>query len=390
MKPLLAVLVVTMFILMTCSKDKGTTPALKPSIGLSTAEIRFSLAEFDPQPAPRMVVVSNLGQAVLNCGISEGCDWLELSLSATQLNPAEAETVFVTAHTYGKSLGVYVDSIMLTDTKAANSPQKIAVVLEITRALRPAIAVSSEQLSFNSVLAGPSPTPQTLRIFNSGSDTLRCTASKKADWLSFDMPSTNLRSGDSLSVLVSVNSSGKAVGIYRDTILLEDNAAANSPYKVPVLLTVAAESTLVIMDSLSSSWTYDGVLYENYYFYTLTANWRMRCYSNCSRSAEVFAYVASDTFNTGVLGKDESFAPFTISPGSSRSATFAFPVYVAYYPPPFELPWLIWVKYRVDGVEYFTKAVFVPGSSTSKQAAAPGQVQPSSTFSRTHQLEITK
>ncbi len=153
---------------------------------------------------------------------------------------------------------------------------------------------------------------------------------------------------------------------------------------------MAAESTLIIMDSLSSSWTYDGVLYENYYFYTLTANWRMRCYSNWSRSAEVFAYVASDTFNTGVLGKDESFAPFTLSPGSSRSATFAFPVYVAYYPPPFELPWLIWVKYRVDGVEYFTKAVFVPGSSTSKQAAAPGQVQPSSTFSRTHQLEITR
>ncbi|TFH61481.1 MAG: hypothetical protein E4G91_08100 [Candidatus Zixiibacteriota bacterium] len=379
-----------MFILVTCSKDKGTTSELKPSIGLSTSEIHFSLAEFDPQPAPRMVVVSNAGQAALNCGLSKKCDWLGLSLSATQLNPAEAETIFVTVHPAGKLLGVYVDSIVLTDAKAANSPQYIAVVLEITRALKPVIAVSSEQLSFYSVRMEPSPAPQTLKLYNTGGDTLRCTASKKADWLSFDMPSTNLRSGDSLSVLVSVNSSGKAVGIYRDTILLEDNAAANSPYKVPVLLTVEAQSTLIIMDSLSSSWTYDGVLYENYYFYTLTSNWRMRCYSNCSKSVEVFAYVASDTFNTGLLGQDESLTPFTLSPGSSRDATFAFPVYVAYYPPPFEIPWLIWVKYRVDGVEYFTKALVVPGPSTPKRATAPGKIQPSSRFSHEPQGEIIR
>lgn len=220
MKHILAALVVAMFILVTCSKNKGTTPELKPSIGVSTSEIRFSLAEFDPQPAPRMVVVSNAGQATLNCGLSERCDWLELSLSATKLDPAEAETVFVTARPTGKPVGVYVDSILLTDAKAANSPQNIAVVLEITRALKPVIAVSSEQLSFYSVRIGPSPVPQTLKLFNGGSDTLRCTASKKASWLSFDMPSTNLCSGDSQSVLVSVNSSGKAVGIYRDTILL--------------------------------------------------------------------------------------------------------------------------------------------------------------------------
>jgi hypothetical protein len=389
MKHLFTVLLVALPFLVTCSKDKGTTPQTKSSIGVSTSEIRFSLAEFDPQPAPRMVVVSNTGQAALNCGLSKRCDWLELSQSATQLNAAEAETVFVTVHPSGKSIGIYVDSIVLTDTKATNSPQIVAVTLEITRALKPAIAASSEKLSFYSVEKGPSPSSQILRIYNSGSDTLKCTASKKADWLSFDMPPTNLCPGDSQSVLVSVNSSGKGVGIYRDTILLQDSAAANSPFQVPVFLTVAAESTLIIIDSTDVRWSYIGLEEPNLYWYSTTSTWRMKCYSNVGKSANVYSYAVSDSSNTYYLG-DVNFPPLSLSSGESFTDSIQFRVGFYYSPPPLQFAWLIWVKYRVDGVERFTKALFVPGPSSSKRLAVPGQTQRPMMFSRTTQLEIIR
>jgi hypothetical protein len=389
MKHLFAALLVASCILVTCSKDKGTTSEPKPSISVSTSDMRFSLAEFDPQPAPRMVVVSNTGQAALNCGLSKRCDWLELNQSATQLNAAEAETVYVTVHPSGKSIGIYVDSIVLTDAKAANSPQIVAVTLEITRALKPAIAASSEKLFFYSVEKGPSPVSQTLRIFNSGSDTLRSTASKKADWLSFDMPPTNLCPGDNQSVLVSVNSSGKGVGIYRDTITLQDSAAANSPFKIPVLLTVAAESTLIIIDSTDVRWSYIGLEEPNLYWYSTTSTWRMKCYSNVGKTAEVYSYAVSDSSNTYYLG-DVNIPPFSLSSGDSFIDSIQFRVGVYYHPPPLQIGWLIWIKYRVDGVERFTKVLFVSGPSSSKRLAVIEQDQQSSTFSRSTQLEIIR
>lgn len=98
----------------------------------------------------------------------------------------------------------------------------------------PVIACSPSQLSFEAYEGGSNPADQTLSISNSGGGTLAWTITDLTTWLS-ESPTTG---GNSEAVTTSVSISGLSAGIYKDTISITDAAATNSPYKIPVELTV--------------------------------------------------------------------------------------------------------------------------------------------------------
>lgn len=100
----------------------------------------------------------------------------------------------------------------------------------------PRIAVEPPSLSFAAVLWHDPPAPQTLTITNAGGGTLRWTASANVPWLQLGTTEGEAPSEVSVSVLTE----GLEPGTYEGTITITAEGAVNSPFAVPVTLTVEA------------------------------------------------------------------------------------------------------------------------------------------------------
>lgn len=99
----------------------------------------------------------------------------------------------------------------------------------------PVIQAEPSRLTFNTVERGPAPTPQKLKITNAGGGTLNWTAKVlDAPWLKLDSTSGTAPS----EILVSVDLTGLAPGKFEGRIIIEAPSATNSPFTIPVTLTI--------------------------------------------------------------------------------------------------------------------------------------------------------
>jgi hypothetical protein len=112
----------------------------QPAIGLSVPEVDFDITAGDPDPAPVIVDVTNIGDGTLMnlavSGIEYGAGqqggWLEATLNGTSL--------IVRARRQGLATGVYTAAVRVTADNAANAPQSLLVTFSI---LTPASIVLS-------------------------------------------------------------------------------------------------------------------------------------------------------------------------------------------------------------------------------------------------------
>lgn len=215
-----------------------------PVIGVDPLLFTFEGVQDGANPTGQALNISNTGFGTLNWTVSKTTGWLGLDPTSG----ADDGTVTVSVDLAGLSAGTYLDTIVVADAAASNSPVKVPVTLNVTAAQKPVIALNPTAFTFEAIIDSIIPPSQTLAITNSGAGTLNWAAAKGAAWLTLD-PTSGTGEG---SVTVSVDITGLTAATYIDTIVVSDPNAVNSPQRVPVTLVVTAKPKPIIYLSPSS------------------------------------------------------------------------------------------------------------------------------------------
>ena len=212
-----------------------------PEISVSPKNLTFVAKSGGASPSPQNIVIRNSGQSTLNYTISDDAAWLEVS-PASGTSGGENRTHAVSVASGGLAEGNYNATITITDPNATNNPQRVAVSLQVSKELPPAIWVDKPSLSFAAQVGGSNPSPQSIDIKNSGGGTLSYAITWNAAWMTVT-PQSGSSTGQENRHTVSVNSGGLGQGTYNGTITITSGAAVNSPQQVGVTLQVAAIPT---------------------------------------------------------------------------------------------------------------------------------------------------
>lgn len=112
----------------------------------------------------------------------------------------------------------------------------------------PVIVANPTSFTFTAQQGTSNPASQTLNITNSGAGTLSWSVTKKTSWLSLN-PVSGTGNG---STTLSVNITDLLANTFRDTIVIADPAASNTPVSVPVTLTITAPPPAIVLTPASA------------------------------------------------------------------------------------------------------------------------------------------
>ena len=209
-----------------------------PEIWVSSSSLTFSAEEGAGNPASQNIKIKNSGEQTLNYSISDDADWLSVNPASGSSTGGE-NSHSVSVDISGLSSGSHTGTITVSDPNASNNPQSVAVTLNISQQQPPEIWVSPVSLTFIGTEGGSNPSSQSLKIKNSGAQTLNYTLSDDAGWLSVS-PTSGSSTGEENSHTVSVNISGMSSGSYPGTITITDSNASNNPQTVSVTLNLSS------------------------------------------------------------------------------------------------------------------------------------------------------
>jgi hypothetical protein len=104
--------------------------SLPPTIAVDPDVLRFSARVGGSNPATQRIRVRNSGEGTLNYTVAEGAAWMNITpAGGTSTGQEVSHTVSVTIS--GLSVGTYSGLITVSSSNATNSPQTVAVTLEI-------------------------------------------------------------------------------------------------------------------------------------------------------------------------------------------------------------------------------------------------------------------
>jgi hypothetical protein len=141
-------------------------------------------------------------------------------------------------------------STMLTLTDASLFPPRFIKGTERlgNPATSPVIVANPTSFTFTGQQGGANPVSQTLNISNSGPGTLNWTVTSNHTWLHLN-PGSGTGNG---STSVSADLTGLTANTYRDTIVIADPNASNTPVLVPVTFTVTAPPPTIVLTPASA------------------------------------------------------------------------------------------------------------------------------------------
>ena len=197
-----------------------------PTIGVDPDEFFFNAVAGGANPAAKTLTISNTGGSTLNWTVTNSEPWLSLAPGSGTGGGDVTLSVDIT----GLAFDDYVDTILVTDPAATNSPFPVAVYLSVGSDL-PIISVDP---IFNFV---PVPTssravdPRTIKIRNDGAGTMNFWTEENSTRLLTVTPASGTAPED---VEVGFKlTSGSAGDDFFDTLWVFSNEAINSP--VPVV-----------------------------------------------------------------------------------------------------------------------------------------------------------
>ena len=152
-----------------------TPPA---TIGVNPGSLSFSAVQGMSNPSSQGITISNSGGETLAWAAQSTASWLTISPAGGTAPAAATASVNIS----GLTAGTYNGTILVSGTRATNSPQSIPVTLTV--APPPVISLSPTSLSFAAVQGSSNPATQSISISNTGGGTLAWTASDSASWLS--------------------------------------------------------------------------------------------------------------------------------------------------------------------------------------------------------------
>lgn len=209
-------------------------PLIPPHIELSTTAMTFEGTVGYPSPPSQQLQISNSGDNTFDWTASSSSSWLS---AIPDFGTAGLSFVGINVNTAGLTEGTYYDTLVITSAEADNSPQMLAVTLNMIK-LPPRIVVDPEEFSVSGVQDGVNPADRILHIATDvlGSD-LNWTVTNSESWLTLSPTS----GAPPDSVTLSFDISGLAFGYYYDTIIVSDPNAVNDPVEVPVTLQIVSD-----------------------------------------------------------------------------------------------------------------------------------------------------
>jgi uncharacterized protein (TIGR03437 family) len=210
-----------------------------PVLQLSETALQFvALAGSGPQSHAVQLASSNSQPLSWTAGAStlSGGNWLTVTPGS---GASTAASVNIAANPAGLVTGSYFGRVEVAASGAASSPQSVVVQLTV-------VATSTEPaLSTNGLVfvaaQNTTPAPQSLRISTLSTTPIPITAGHEEDdsisWFSIHYSAFTVEAGASVTLTVSVDNPGLAVGAYTGTVNVQ-NTADLSTYHVNVLLVV--------------------------------------------------------------------------------------------------------------------------------------------------------
>lgn len=185
-----------------------------PTIQVVPDSLRFQGLENGTNPANQAFAINNIGQGVLNWTATENAGWFSLS----SYNGTAPSNVSVSIDNTGLTAGVYVDSILISDSTAINSPRRVKVVFELFSAF-PVIEFSPDSI-FVVGSDTQNPANRILYIENNGGGVMNWTLTKKNAWLGLSSNSGTAVQGTPEPVTLTFDRNLVDFGKHYDTITI--------------------------------------------------------------------------------------------------------------------------------------------------------------------------
>ena len=162
-----------------------TVTAAAPNLTATPSSLTFNYQIGGTAPAAQTVSVGSTGAALsytVTSTTTSGGSWL----SATPASSTTPGTETVSVNTTGLAAGTYTGTVSVASAGAGNSPQTVAVTLNVTAAT-PNLTVTPGSLTFNYQIGGTAPAVQTVSVGSTGaalSYTVASTTTSGGSWLS--------------------------------------------------------------------------------------------------------------------------------------------------------------------------------------------------------------
>ena len=192
------------------------------SIVLSEAGLRFQAVKDGGAPLSQSLAVFDGGPGSLTfsaaASTTSGGNWLSVSPNSGISSSTLPATLAVSVNPAGLAPGNYYGQINVSATSAANSPQSITIVLNVsTLQNNPGLSVSTTGLIFVSAAKGTSPGLKSATISNPSPTPVMfatSTSSATPGIFSATSLSSTVNTGQPVTVQVQANTSGLGAGVY--------------------------------------------------------------------------------------------------------------------------------------------------------------------------------
>jgi hypothetical protein len=208
------------------------------NLQLSPGSLNFSAQEGGSNPAAQSFNVAEAAAGNIAFTASETAPWFGISATSG----TTPQDISVNVDITGLAPGDYTDSIMISSTDAANSPQYEVINLTVTPSPKN-LVVSPTPLNFNAIEGGTNPAQQSFTVSEQSGAAISFTANETASWFSL----AGIAGTTPDDIQVNVDITGLAPGTYTDSVEVASVEADNSPVYEVVNLTVApSPKTLVV------------------------------------------------------------------------------------------------------------------------------------------------
>jgi len=225
---------------------------VQPNLAVDHTHLSFTYSNTSAART-QTITVSNTGGGPLPFTVSittnpgQSANWLRTAPASATATPAASAVLTVTADPTSLAVGTYSANIVITSAAGAAT-----VSVTMTISANPLILLLSQTgLTFTAAQNGGAVPPQTFSVLNLGSGTLNWTAQTSVlggvnNWLAATPASGASASATSSTgpvVMVSVNASGLAPGVYYGLVTITAPGAANTPQGVVAILQVLPAGT---------------------------------------------------------------------------------------------------------------------------------------------------
>ena len=203
------------------------------TLTISPSALTFNSAGGAVPPTQTIQVTSSGAPMPFTTTVTPAAGWL----SAMPPGANTPQAVTVSVNPAGLATGTYIGSVAIAAIGATNSPQSVAVTLNVSAGgTTPTLVLAPAAMTFNSVNGGPAPA-QNLQVSSTVMQlSFTAVPSSSGNWLSVSQGSGATPG----TISVSVNPTGLTPSTYLGSIAISAPGASNTPQALPVTLIVSA------------------------------------------------------------------------------------------------------------------------------------------------------